>query len=345
MSDLLRDMVVLGPPGVLATWGFDLVRQACNPSIEIRTVDRYDEIEGLGVAVGRPRILCLSHFVSTSLRKAILASSLPVVLLLEDPLDSVRHLKATLGCTVLEALRMETAATAGYAFLFTKTDVLVIERTTRVDTREIIRQILGHLHLDLSTSEYEALFRKFACGEKPFLESSLARYVAGYQAPELVERVLATEERRTVNEVLAPISHMARSSEPVSVVWPTAVFFWGDHLDHPAPLVTDLTGAARILYYGPYLHLPDGNWTVRMMVGFTEGVRGTPFSIEVFCGTRLLALATMFPAGKGVFHGSFKFAHDAPQEALEIRVRSDRGAIGGQIALGRMEFLRQPESS
>ena len=126
--------------------------------------------------------------------------------------------------------------------------------------------------------------------------------------------------------------------EASPIVWPTKVFFSGDNPDSPAPLAADLTGGARILYYGPYLHLPAGRWTARMLVGFSAGSRGTPFSIEVY-GSKLLARATMVPQAKGIFTASFKFSNDAPYDAIEIRVRTDRGAIEGQFALGRGQFL------
>ena len=74
-----------------------------------------------------------------------------------------------------------------------------------------------------------------------------------------------------------------------------------------------------------------------MMVGFSAGAIRTPFSIEVY-GGQLLAHATMVPEAKGVFHASFGFGHDNPSEPVEIRVRTDRGAIEGRLAFGSVEF-------
>ncbi len=347
MPGVLRDMVAVGAPGVLATWGFDLLREACarlDPEVDIRDVDRDDAVEGLGIAAGRPRILCLSQFTSPSLRAAMAAGVVPIVAFLDDPVDSVRYLKFASECTTMEALRAQTAATAGYAFLFANRQALLIPRASPRGAREIVRRILDHLQFDRLAPDYEAVVGEFsgADDEAVSLEAALARKVAGYEPPESAALSLASGELQCINDALAPIVRMAGSAEAAPIVWPTAVFFSGDQPGEPASLVADMTGAARILYYGPYLHLPSGAWTVRMMVGFSDGARGTPLSIEVHC-ERLLAHATMQPAGKGVFHASFQFAHDAPQDAIEIRLSSDRGAIDGRLALGRVEFTRRPD--
>lgn len=76
-----------------------------------------------------------------------------------------------------------------------------------------------------------------------------------------------------------------------------------------------------------------------MIVGFSAGARRTPFSVEVF-GGRLLAHATMISEAKGVFHASFGFIHDDALQPVEVRVRTDRGAIEGRLALGNIEFKR-----
>ena len=192
-------------------------------------------------------------------------------------------------------------------------------------------------------SSSESLLDEFAGpeSERASLEASLARHVVGYEPLEAASTGLTPHEAELVNRALAPIVQMSWSPDPAPIVWPTSVFFSGDQPGSPASLVADVTGAARILYYGPYFHLPRGKWGARMMIGFTEDARGMPFSIEVHAGV-LLARATTQSIGKGVFHASFQFVHEAPQNPVEIQVRSDQGAIGGKVALGRVEFKLLP---
>jgi hypothetical protein len=349
MTPLFRDMAVLGMPGVLSTWGFDLIRAAAallGEDIEFRTVDRNDEVEDFGGFSRSRRMFWLSQFASPSLRKALSDTASPIVIFLDDPIDSVRYLKFASGCATLEAIRAQTAAAAGYADISSNSRALIITRATHSNTITIIRLILEHLHLDLGTSDYQDICTNFAGpeGEAASLEASLVRCVGGYVVPERAADGLTAPEIQIVTAALAPIVRAIAGGEAAPIVWPTAVFFSGDRPNQPASLVAEVTGAARILYYGPYLYLPAGRWTVRMTLGFTENARGTPISVEVHCGG-LRARATIDPAGSGVFKASFLFVHDAPHEAVEIRVASERGAIEGRLSLGRVEFSQDKAES
>jgi hypothetical protein len=78
-------------------------------------------------------------------------------------------------------------------------------------------------------------------------------------------------------------------------------------------------------------------------MAISAGALRTPFFVEVY-GGRLLAHATMVPEAKGVFHASFDFVHDDPLQPVEVRVRTDRGAIEGRVAIGNVEFSRRQEA-
>jgi hypothetical protein len=257
----------------------------------------------------------------------------------------VRYLKFASGCSTVEALRVQTAAAAGSAFVCGHPETLAVPRTTTWPARDIARRILDHLGFDLPPSACESLLGAFAGpeSEQASLEARLAHHVAGYAPLESAAADLAPGDVEIVNRALAPIVQMTLAAKPAPIVWPTSVFFSGDQPGSPASLVADVTGGARILYYGPYFHLPPGHWSARMMIGFTEDARGLPFSIEVHAGV-LLARATMQSVGKGVFHAAFQFVHEAPQNPVEIQVRSDEGAIGGKLALGRVELELRPRS-
>ena len=45
-----------------------------------------------------------------------------------------------------------------------------------------------------------------------------------------------------------------------SVWWDRELFKWGDHPEQVCPAVMDITGAHRILAFGPYATLAPGTW-------------------------------------------------------------------------------------
>ncbi len=223
--------------------------------------------------------------------------------------------------------------------------LLILHRLAEAPTAKIIDAILEHFDFDLTAEQYAALRQNHLGprGEDADLESSLQACVAGYEGLEETRARFLAKEISMIGGVLAPLLQMSFRREAEPIVWPTEAFLSGDRPDTAASLVVDLTGGARILYYGPYFYLPVGTWRLRMTVGFSAGVRRTPFSVEVFAGAgeQLLAIATMVPEAKGIYHASFSFIHEDVAKPVEVRLRTDRGAIEGRLALGRVEFSRE----
>jgi hypothetical protein len=346
MAGQAQDSIVLGSPSVLSSWVFELLREVCAQIPErasTRLVDRNDLVETPSGETA-PSFVYLSQFPSPSLLAKCGEGAAPILLLLDDPVDAVRYLRRVSRCSVVEALRLQTAATASYAQLRGHNRMLIFHRLAKLPTRDIIELILNHLGLELSARERDALSQNRVGSDGPDagLESSLQACVDGYERLEDARARFTTKENATIGGVLGPLIQMSFRDSAENIIWPIETFLSGDRPDTPASLVADLTGGARILYYGPYFYLPSGSWKVRMTVGFSAGALRTPFSVEVY-GGRLLAHATMVPEAKGVFHASFDLVHGDALQPVEVRLRTDRGAIEGRVALGNVEFSRRQE--
>ncbi len=339
MTGRPHDAIALGPPSMLSTWAFDLLREVCAlipDRAAVRAIDREDPLE---LDEDRIALVYLSHFPSPALQAECGIGTAPILLCLDDPVDSVRYLQHGSNVSVVEALRLQTAAASSFAQLRGNPRVLILHRLAGAPTGELLDAILDHFRLELAPEHYEMLRDKRLGpeGKDSDLESSLQFRIDGYEPLEEAETRFTPKEIAMIGGVLSPLIQMSFSENAGPVVWPTEAFLSGDRPDTPASLVADLTGGARILYYGPYFYLPAGSWSVRMIVGFSAGARRTPFSVEVVAG-RLLAQATMIPESKGVFHASLGFTHDDASQPVEVRIRTDRGAIEGRLAFGNVEF-------
>ncbi len=337
-----NDVIVVGAPSVMSVWGFDLVRAAATElaHADIRLVDRMDEVEEVPVAPNRARVFCLSQYPSPSLLAIIRAARVPVLAFLDEPIDSVRYLKEAMNCTFIEALRAQTAAATVYAALWDNPSVVLINRSGGWTTRRVVAQLLDQLGIKTTETAKEAFIVRFL-GEngaaKLPLETALSRHVFGY-AKWGKTSTLSSEEITVIGQVLTPMMLAAIRSNIGPICWPSSVFLHGDRPNERAPLVADLTGAARIIYYGPYLHLQAGRWQVRLILGFSHDIFGTPLSIEVH-GSELVAKALVKPKGEGIFRVSFSMVHRKPQDPLELRIRNDEGAIEGRIGLSRVHLV------
>jgi hypothetical protein len=337
-----NDVIVFGTPGVLSVWGFDLVRAAAATlaHADIRIVDRTEEVTEVQAAPDRPRIFCLSQYPSPSLAGIIGGAHLPVIAFLDEPIDAVRFLKETHGCSFVEALRAQTAAATACAVLRDNPRVLLINRSVGGLIGGITAQVLNQLRIHVSDAAMATFIDTFMDAPdaaKLPLESALARRVLGY-ARSAPTSTTAYKEAAVISQVLVPMMMSAVRHNVEPICWPSAVFLSGDRPNEAAPLVADLTGAARVIYYGPYFYLPAGRWQVRITLGFSEDIFGTPLSLQVH-GSELVAKTLVKPADAGLFRVSFPMVHLRPQDPLELRICSDEGAIEGRIGLSRVQLI------
>lgn len=123
-----------------------------------------------------------------------------------------------------------------------------------------------------------------------------------------------------------------------AVVWSWQLFFSGDTLSPLGSAVVDMTGGARTLLYGPYLHLPAGRWSARVVLAFSADGLDTPLSLGFHAGAALAEVRVQ-AAAPGIFAADFPVEIADPAAPIELRIATCEGAIEGRIALGMVEFV------
>ena len=339
MSDEIGDIIVLGARSVLTAWAFDLLRFLCSLStspVAVHTVDRSEPIAPLPAEGTRTALF--AHFPTQDLLDRAALPNSRVLLFLDDPADTVRFVQVAGGYSLQESIRYGAAALAGYVSLRGLPTVQILHRDIESPAR-MLYLAMSHLNLE-ADSDALSLGATYFGPEGPSgsIDSALKQYFPHYFATaDVHEKPFTSEEAALIAGALTPLIQMSLSEAPVTIVWPTSMFRSGDRPQTTAPVLTDLTGGARILYYGPNIHLPAGEWRVQLLLGFTEAARKMPFSAEVITDKQL-ARVIMVPEHKGVFVGSFEFSHENALHSVEIRIRVDRGAIDGYLAFGRVEL-------
>jgi hypothetical protein len=338
IDDAYKGALILGTPSIIGTWGLDLLRDAAaamEPPLEVRLLEKLDEI---GPEEAWPRSLYLTQFPSASVLSIIESERMPVVAFLDEACDATAYIRRSSGCSFVEALRSATSgAVANRALLHAKT-ALVVRRSRSGPPNELIDKLFNHLMMRLPAEASNAIKQKY-CGSvlgASTLEGCL-QGVSSYKPLGEWSNELSSEEAAIVEQVLAPLLLMAFQEECVPVKWPCGVFLSADRPNEPAPIVANVTGAARNIYYGPFFHLPPGTYRARLVAGFSKSAIRSHFSAEV-CGSTSLAKARFQPRDQGVFQGDFLVIHKVPQDAVEVRFRNDEGAIEGQVGLAWVEF-------
>ena len=90
----------------------------------------------------------------------------------------------------------------------------------------------------------------------------------------------------------------------------------------------NLMGPARAVLYGPYFHLPVGEWTARVEFEIDGAVSGIEAVTDVRINEVVTEKTFAMPA-KGIFAYELSFHVSDPHHAVEIRIFIKKSAIEG----------------
>ena len=130
------------------------------------------------------------------------------------------------------------------------------------------------------------------------------------------------------------------AKEPVSqMCWPREVFL--DPARDGAPLreAIDLTGPARLLFYGPFLHLPPGCWIATVMFEISGNSSGNALKIDVYNDGVAGEWECEMPRD-GAYMCDLRLDVAEPRHPLQIRFYSKQGAIEGLFDLKLIHLRR-----
>ena len=100
--------------------------------------------------------------------------------------------------------------------------------------------------------------------------------------------------------------------------------------------VSSVSGTDRFLIHGPYIQLPPGSWTARVLLGLSRDAAACTFIIDAYAG-RPLARSSFQPRNEGVYAPEITFSIDeADGPGLEIRVLVGSENAKGQLAFGNV---------
>lgn len=345
IAEDVHDVIVMTGTCVLGAWVADFIRQAYSASerpAEVHSGDGDEILADLGRMHGEAR----AEIVTAPGRRImdlVESRELVVTAVLDDPVDSVRYAMVARAMSFESALRHQARAACGHHLLLDNPAVLLIERGSVKPARVVLSSLMAHLKLRVRPDAEAALVEHFAGpeGENLSLEEVLARHVDHYARLDQLKDIVATDEAAAVRQVLSPLVHGAVSSEVGPIAWPTRTFMLGDKPNEAATPVVDLTGGARVIYYGPYLFLPPGEWQARLVVAFSAEAKGIPFRLILMAKDRPIARVTFRPQDGGAFEATFTLRHVNPDHYLEIHLMIDEGTIEGHVALGQLVFTRE----
>ncbi len=324
------DLVAVGYPSPLTKWAFLFLEQALRrvvPDLSVLRLDRFDTLADQPEHAGRR--LVLSMFPNPAFAEAHLGSGRRCLVFADDLVEAVRHTQATHRISPYEALRPISAGLV-LARPFAQSHLgKIIRRDIRSTAADILKVFLDHFEIDISNDTVEKICHGIGF-EDVSLSARLRQDTRNLPEP-------SDEDRDVIAQVLGGLYEHLGQTTPGETTWPRQCFLSGDQPNSAVPVAIDVTGRARIIFYGPYLHLPRGRWKARMLIGFSRDIRGMPFSIDIH-STESLGKARILAVRGGIFDFEFEARVTAPHEPIEVRIMSEQGAIEGHMGLVSIGF-------
>jgi hypothetical protein len=324
------DFIAVGYPSPLTTWGFSFLENAFRriaPDVQVERLDRYD-VTAVGEASRSGRLI-LSMFPNPDFAEASLKSGARSLIFADDLMESVKYVRGLHSLNTVAALRPVSAGLVLARPFAWSRHGLIVERDLKGSPSDILKVFLEHFGLHTSDD-----LAHTTCGEIRFEDLALS---AKLRRDSRQHQELNDEDRLMVNQTLGGLREHLEKPNPGGITWPRQCFFLGDRPDSTAPVAIDVTGRARIIFYGPYLHLPRGSWKVRVMIGFSKDIHGMPFAVEVH-STDLLGKARIHAERGGIFELEFGIQVAAAHEPIEVRIMNEQGAIEGHMGLVGIDF-------
>ena len=324
-----RPQLLIAMPGPASRWLSDAVVIFCQ-LIDGNAMRRIDAGYAFASDDPVPRV-----YVTTSpgpgAIKAIEERRLDVVVAIEDVVDSVewsmRFYKWSLG----EALRRHTAWAVANPVIAADPGARVLTAPSGRTAGSVLRALAGAFELPCDERRVQFVLKRLALGEDQPFEEAVRSYGTS-SSEEAVPAIPAEEGReRLIRNALEPMVDLLRGIYQRPIVWPRELLLSADLLDQSAPRIVRLIGPSRNLVYGPYFYLPAGSYSGEVVLALSGRIHEMTFLLE-FHAASCLAQARLAPKAPGAYRASLDFRHEHPREPVEMRLRSERGAIEGELA-------------
>jgi hypothetical protein len=341
----MQEALLLVTPDAFGRW---LIRvafvalQAAHPGARMIHLDREDAPELPGDAGDAP-VLYTAHYPGPRLMDYLdqrsngdsPANPMPIVVGVATGLETIIDIMATASTTLDEALRPATASLSMLASYLSRDDCFWLFAPQRAENAmfepkagELRRQLLDNLGIPYFADVMDAMRLEAAILAVQREDRAAYAKTVGLDAADI----------QLLQRVFLPLLEHLTSGTRSLVAWPRDVLITTDQDGGLNSTTVDVTGPARILYYGPYFHLPAGHWLVRVAIGFSNDISDLSFVVAIEAGG-LVAHGRVQPMRGGLFKAEFPMLHTRPECGVEVIVRSEAGAIEGKIAVGAVHFL------
>jgi hypothetical protein len=338
-------VIALGMPSIFGETGYWLVGQVMNAVFGSHRRAHCANLAQLRVHwsehKGRPLLLTANR-PDTALSYLLTTSNIPMLAFFDDPADAAVMRATTENQPLADAIRFCSHSISCLGGCAGSEHVRIFDNRHYGWTLiEMVEAILDALRLEPDAALSARVARQIAASQALDAEATvedLLRRRTGAESPaSLAVRRFDAAARALIGVFAASYGPFLRGVESEVVEWPRELFYVGVNGETGGHHV-DLVGSARIIFFGPYMHLPLGGWRALVQFEVTGSVSENEIEAEVWVLPAQNALATCLAKlpVQGYFQFTLVFFNADPNAVIEIRARLVKGAIEGRFALRRV---------
>lgn len=325
-------ILVLSPPSPASTWAIPLIRsivQTIHGPTDYFHLSTADRLREDWQARKSDHIMLYTDCPDVEIANILSRNAVQTILLQEDPIAGAHHLRKNMGLDPAAAIRNASSAFATLHDLILNTyDLLPITELEGNSSEFFVRQVAEFLGLELMDEQIRPLLERNA--------NLPATDAASAVDCDLSHASSNDHEAALFAETLQSYRAVFHSHPADQFVWPPSLFFMTDPLGAPLTGDIELTGPARPILYGPYLHLPIGAWEARVQFEVSGNLSGNVLFVEFLAGTRVLSKWRAKLPKVGAFDFVLPFVIEEPRDPLQIRFSILEGAIEGLFSLNKI---------
>ncbi|EJN06079.1 hypothetical protein [Phyllobacterium sp. YR531] len=348
--------VAFGLPGTMFSWGTTALSAIahevfgdCN-TVKVETLAELQEAWRNRTSEA---MIITSHYPDKELCDFLMRSRAPYLVFTEDVMDSMNWLSQTTGTTDIPLVRAMSASIACISQIRSHPLIVAVQRQKMGPVQ--IHRILGHfcrtLGINLSKDGIVRCLEKLGAdfsgpapdlSRIPTFEVSAKKLDANYMPPGAEYEAISPDIRAIALDVLKPLDGSIMRTPIKQMIWPLQTFLLADKEGASIVSEIELVGRARCVVYGPYFHLPPGEWTARFSLRIDTEIYGQIFTIEIH-NSELLSRIRIRPSQTGSFIAEAQFLVERAKEPIEIRLFTESGSIEGSIAHWSVELIPEEQ--
>ncbi|MCA0405028.1 MAG: hypothetical protein LCH39_02615 [Proteobacteria bacterium] len=269
----------------------------------------------------------------------------------EDPRRVVEYALDVRRRSFLEGVRLTSCNMAALALPLANPEALILPYAAIPSLEAMVAQIIRYLGLQITQPQLDAVAAQLQLdGERPFrrtlmdaMRRILPEEIIFHRRPDVLEPANAD----LVHAIIATREDISPTGVTREMVWPNTLFLGQDNRRNVTACEgewLEMVGPARYLYFGPYLNLAAGVWSMKAELRVRGNKSGGKAEFDILQDGECLAIGSFDIPVQGVFEITSDIVNEHPEKPLEMRLLMKEGAIDGEIILDRVRW-RHGESA